>query len=335
MCASCVVVSSIMGTPWVLSIGKDVCLFLIVETALLLATMMKLQLWEDATYAESPAKMCGIATTTAAIAPWWPAESVCSPWRAVVVPWMDFSFMWLSHHIITVYFYIICKGFSAGSFRSESLLITSFRWLVFSNHTSHFSSRWDFWRKVPIARILRPFAHLMRTVERDVALVFSYLLPRSKLRTRGGAMTNFAALAWARSTFLMSQSVFFFNCGPRGWSFYLSLVYHAYLLVTCFNPHFVTVSFFMLLIVWWPGTPCRPGGVWYKQKCREKGRTKKREVIPVHLNTADHDKNDDLDHHQKSSKAICGESSSFFTVWQQKALAAIIGKNTNAGYLFA
>ena len=79
MCASCVVVSSIMGTPWVLSIGKDVCLFLIVETALLWATMMKLQLWEDATYAESPAKMCGIATTTAAIAPWWPAESVCSP----------------------------------------------------------------------------------------------------------------------------------------------------------------------------------------------------------------------------------------------------------------
>ena len=113
------------------------------------------------------------------------------------------------------------------------------------------------------------------------------------------------------------------------------MVYHAYLFVTCFNPQFVTVSFFMLLIVWWPGTPCRPGGVWYKQKCREKGKTKKREVIPVHLNTADHDKNDDLDHHQNSSKAICGQSSSFFTVWQQKALAAIIGKNTNAGYLFA
>ena len=159
----------------------------------------------------------------------------------------------------------------------ESLLITSFRWLVFSNHTSHFSSRWDFWRKVPIARILRPFAHLMRTVERDVALVFSYLLPRSKLRTRGGAMTNFAALAWARSTFLMSQSVFFFNCGPRG-LIVLSqfiMVYHAYLFVTCFNPQFVTVSFFMLLLVWWPGTPCRPGGVWIQAEMQREREDQK------------------------------------------------------------
>ena len=64
-----------------------------------------------------------------------------------------------------------------------------------------------------------------------------------------------------------------------------------------------------------------------------KGRPKICEVIPFHLNTADHDKHDHLDHQNNANAMICGKSSSFFTVWQQNALAAIIGKNTNAGHL--